>query len=452
MPSFRRARTLFSKAAWSAYNTYRQGFHYRRNFADLQTRLDGPRPQILRYQWTRLRHILRHAYQTTPYYRSLFEKLKLTPDQIQRPADLRRLPPLEKTTLRSRLNDLISEATRRSELKRNATGGSSGTPVVFYQDRDYWNRRNASVYYFDRWAGWDFGERQLIIWGAQVDLSKSRRLLDRANSYWRNHWWLNGFDMTEEGMIAAFEHMQRWRPGTILAYASSLYQFANCMQRNSLRPNWRLKGIISSAEMLHPHYREAAEAAFGAKVYNRYGGREVGLIAMECQSGKMHINCNDLYLEIDSDDPYTQPGEILVTQLNNYGMPFIRYRIGDVGLLSDEACPCGNQLPVLSDLLGRTTATFRAKDGRLIHGGYFTQQFYGIETVDQFQLIQERADLCILKLVVNPGFTENTRDRLVGKIRGALGEAVEVRVDLVKEIPKPSSGKMAFTVSKLNRA
>jgi phenylacetate-CoA ligase len=130
-------------------------------------------------------------------------------------------------------------------------------------------------------------------------------------------------------------------------------------------------------------------------------------------------------------------------------MPFVRYRIGDVGLLSDDVCPCGNRLPILAELLGRTTATFRTKDGKLIHGGYFTQQFYGIETVNQFQLIQESYDLCTLKLVVNDAFTNDTLEWIVHQIKGALGEQVAVEVDFVPEIPQPPSGKREFTISKV---
>ena len=449
VPILTPAKTYFSKAAWAAYNTYRQGLHYRQRFAKMEARLNGRRDAIEQFQWERIRRLLRHAYETTPYYRNLFDSSRCSPDDIEHPADLQQIPTLEKSVLRTRLDDFISEMFPRTKLKRNATGGSSGTPVVFYQDYSYWNQRNLSVYYFDRWAGWDFGGRQLILWGSLPDAEKARNLGDRLNNYWRNYRWLNGFNMTEETMIAAFKKMQRWRPQTILAYASSLYLLAKYFQQNKLAPGWKLKGVISSAEMLYPHYREIAEEILEAKVYNRYGSREVGIIAMECKSGRMHINCNDLYLEIDSDDPYTQPGEIIITQLNNYGMPFIRYRIGDIGRLSDEVCPCGNSLPILEDLMGRTTATFRTKDGRLIHGGYFTQQFYGIQTVNQFQLIQENYNRCTLKLVVNEGFTKDILNWLVGKIKEALGPEVEVVADFVEEIPRPSSGKMAFTISKV---
>ena len=417
MPIRRYTKTLLSKVAWDTYNTYRKGARYRSRFAQTAALLDAPRETIVAFQQERLEKLLQHAYRTTPYYRELLKTAS---------PDISEVPPLEKQDVRDHLVRLCSEAFPQKERIKNATGGSTGTPLTFYQDRNYWNQRNLSVYYFDRWAGWNFGEPQLIIWGSLADVEGDGHWKHQLRNFWRNQYWLNGFRLTDATMQTAFNAMNK-----------------------CLTPRWGLKGIISSAEMLHPHYRSVAESVFGTKVYNRYGGREVGLIAMECTEGRMHINCHDLYLEIDSIDPYTKPGEILITQLNNYAMPFIRYRIGDLGRLSDEVCPCGNQLPVLAELLGRSTATFRTKTGALIHGGYFTQQFYNVIGVNQFQLIQETFERCVLKLVINAQWQETTGDLLVGKIQDTLGPDVAVTVEFIEDIPLSASGKREFTISKI---
>ena len=440
MPIRHSIKRSLSKAAWRAYNTYRKGWNYNTQFSRTTEILDGPRETIEAFQAKRLKQLLQHAYQTTPYYRELLTTA---------PSDISAVPPLEKQNVPEQLARLCSEAFPEKKRIRNATGGSTGTPLTFYQDRHYWNQRNLSVYYFDRWAGWNFGEPQLIIWGSLADLESDGRWKHRFSNYWRNQYWLNGFRLTDPAMRATFEKMNVDQPQTILAYPSSLYQFAKFISENGLTPLCKFNGIISSAEMLHPHYRTLAESVFKTKVHNRYGSREVGLIAMECAEGRMHINCRDLYLEIDSRDPYTEPGEILITQLNNYAMPFIRYRIGDVGLLSEEVCPCGNDLPILAELLGRTTATFRTRSGAFIHGGYFTQQFYDLDGVTQFQIIQESLKHCVLKVVVNEKWTEATRRYLVQRIQDTLGTTVVVTVEFVDEIPLPPSGKREYTISKV---
>ena len=440
MPIRSTTKKLMSKAAWNAYNTYRKGIRYRSQLSKTTALLNASYADILAFQRMRLEKLLRHAYQTTPYYRELFKGES---------PDISQIPTLEKRNIREQLERLCSEAVPQKHRIKNATGGSTGEPLTFYQDRNYWNQRNLSVYYFDRWAGWNFGEHQLIIWGALSDMGADRDWRHQLNNFWRNHYWLNGFHLTDAKMQATFRKMDRDPPQTILAYPSSLYQFARFIFENSLKPRWDLKGIISSAEMLHPHYRDLAETVFSTKVYNRYGGREVGLIAMECAEGRMHINCRDLYLEIDSPDPYAEPGDILITQLNNYAMPFIRYRIGDIGRLSNEACPCGNHLPVLAELIGRSTATFRTKTGTLIHAGYFTQQFYKVTGLEQFQLIQETLKHCVLKVVANTQWTEASRRYMVQKIQEVLGADVAVTVEFVEEIPLPASGKREFTISRV---
>lgn len=447
-------KALFSKAAWCVYNTYRKGPFFPYQLSKTSALFNSSRDTILEYQRERISQLIQHAFATTPYYRDLFKEIGLsTGDILQQvdsvSTDISIIPPLEKQTIRCQLHNLLSNSSSEQERIENATGGSTGTPLKFYQDRAYWNQRNLSVYYFDRWAGWNFGEPQLVIWGAPVDIHADSHWKQKLNRYWRNQFWLDGFHLTESEMQRTFEKMQQWQPKTILAYPSSLYQFAKYLNDNNLKPNLKLKGIICSAEMLYPHYREYAESTFETKVYNRYGGREVGLIAMECSKGRMHINCRDLFLEVDSPDPYNIPGDILITQLNNWTMPFIRYRIGDIGRLSDEICLCGNQLPILGELLGRSTATFRTRNGIMVHGGYFTQQFYNIDGVSQFQLIQESIEKITLKLVINEKWTEITCDEIIGKIQEKMGTDVSVDVEYVEDIPLSKSGKREYTISRL---
>ncbi len=436
-PSF---KELLSKMAWHTYHIFHKGVHYRSQLSQTFTLLNASRGTIEAFQRVHLERLIRHAYYTTPYYRELLK----TGSQ-----DITLIPPLEKQNIRDDLERLCSDHFTEQERVKNATSGSTGTPLTFYQGRYYWNQRNLSVYYFNQWAGWNLGGSQLIISGAPAHLRGDEDWKHHLNNFWRNRYHLNGFYLTDEEMQATFERMNGCYPQIILSYPSSLYQFATFLYENALTPRWGLKGIISSAEMLHPHYRSFAEHVFGTKVYNRYSGREVGLIAMECAEGRMHINSRDIYLEIDSPNPYTQPGEILITQLNNYVMPFIRYRMGDIGILSDEICPCGNQLPILRDLLGRTTTTFRTRAGRLIHGGYFTQQFYNIEGVSQFQIIQESLKHYVLKLVINKRWVESSRLDFIYGIQRALGHGVVVTIEFVKDIPVPPSGKREFTISKV---
>ncbi|RKU30076.1 hypothetical protein C6497_05010 [Candidatus Poribacteria bacterium] len=452
MSKSRSSKYKLSKAAWNVYNSFRIGRSYQSLLLHESNFFNSQRPEIRHHQVDSLRSLIFYAEQSTPYYTDLINGISL--DNLYETIhdeniDLSFIPILEKHHIRSHLDTLCSTRYKPRDRIKNSTSGSTGTPLNFYQSRHYWNCRNLSVYYFDRWAGWDFGDPQLIIWGSLAEIDSGKILKEKINRFWRNQYWLNGYELTELQMKITFEKMQKVKPTTILSYPSSLYQFSKYLSEKNLIPDWNIQGIISSAEMLHPHYRTLAESVFNTKVYNRYGGREVGLIAMECPEGRMHINCRDLYLEIDSTDPYNQPGDILITQFNNYIMPFIRYRIGDIGRISDEMCPCGNELPILAELLGRSTATFKTKDGKLIHGGYFTQQFYKLKGVTQFQLIQETLDQCSINLVINDEWNEDEKTFVESVVKDCLGLGVSLSMNYVDDIPLPRSGKREFTISKV---
>ena len=153
--------------AWRAYNIYRKGLRYHSELSRTAALLDATRETIEVFQAERLEKLLQHAYQTTPYYRELLRT---------RDPDILQIPPLEKQHIREQLDRLCSTAFTEVQRIENATGGSTGTPLTFYQDRNYWNQRNLSVYYFDQWAGWNFGDPQLIIWGGPFGFGGRRKL------------------------------------------------------------------------------------------------------------------------------------------------------------------------------------------------------------------------------------------------------------------------------------
>ena len=246
----RTAKKLISKAAWHAYNMHRKGVRYSSLITQTAALLDAPREYILAFQKERLEKLLQHAYDTTPYY-SEFAK--------RGSANLWKIPPLEKRNIREQLERLCSDEFPQQQCIMNATGGSTGTPLTFYQDRNYWNQRNLSVYYFDRWAGWDFGEPQLIIWGALSDMDGDGHWKYQLNNFWRNHHWLNGFRLTDATMQTAFRKMDRRHPQTILAYPSSLYQFATFLFESGLVPQVEFKR----------NYRFGGNATFALSFFSR---------------------------------------------------------------------------------------------------------------------------------------------------------------------------------------
>ena len=219
------------------------------------------------------------------------------------------------------------------------------------------------------------------------------------------------------------------------------------------KPNHKIRprGIVSSAETLTPEMRKVIEETFHCKVLNRYGSREVGLIASECdkQSG-LHINYDNIHIELV--DSHHKPvsdgcsGNILVTDYYNKAMPLIRYELGDVGVMSTKQCECGRGLPLLEKVVGRKSDFFKTRDGRLVHGEYFTHLFYGVAGVKQFQVVQTKVDEVIINLAQSK-LVDLTA--IKSSINDKLGGDIDIVVNLVDKIPPSASGKYLFVRSEV---
>ena len=195
--------------------------------------------------------------------------------------------------------------------------------------------------------------------------------------------------------------------------------------------------------------RSEIEEQFGADVFNFYGSREVGAIAGECVKGRLHVFAMNNVVEVlDQWDKRTeagQHGDIVVTNLHNYAMPVIRYRIGDSGALGSSDCECGSRLPVLDNLSGRVTDHFQADDGGLVHGEYFTHLFYFRDWVDQFQVLQLKVKL--VRVLVVPAAQPDAAEvaEITEKIRTVMGDDCAVEWRYVESIAPTEQGKQIYT-------
>lgn len=424
------------------------------NFAELERSQWLPVDELKALQTERLRRLVQHCYSTTQYYRELFDGAGLKPDDIRSAEDLRFVPALDKSIIQDKMESMISDAFDRSELIPDSSGGSTGMPTNFMKDIDRHRLRRADQIRHDQWCGWRFGERYALLWGAQRDLSLVRstreklvsRFIDRSMMF-------DAFEMRDSDVESLLKQIRRFRPTMLIGYANALLLLARQMQIQGITEGLPVKGVISSAETLTNANREEIEQAFGCHVLNRYGSREVGLIASECpEKNGLHLNFENVVVEILDGDVPAQPGqrgEIVVTDLKNYGMPFLRYRMGDIGTLSSDVCACGRGLPILGSVEGRVSDFLIATDGTKIHGEYFTHLFYGVPGIRQFQLVQESHTEVRLRLVAAKNLPDKFLVNIVAAIEEALGDATTVKLEYCDEIPPTKSGKFLFTISKL---
>jgi len=413
--------------------------------------------EIRKYQREQLEKLLRHAFQHVPYYRKIMQEYGVVRNDdiiLDRFTDL---PFLTKSIIREHFEEIKSDDLDQRNWRRNTSGGSTGEPVTFIQDKEFHEKGVAQMFLGDKMAGKDLCEPEIKLWGSERDLFQGTvGLRAKAGNFIRNQRILNSFKMSREDMKNYIEQINAMRPQLVLAYAQSAYELARFSLEQSL-PIKPVGAVMTSAGTLYPFMRETISEAFHAPVFNRYGSREVGCIATECDAHLgLHINMETQLVEIiDDQGEYCKPGEegeIVVTSLTNYAMPLIRYRMGDMGIWADKECTCGRGATLLKTVTGRTTDYFISKEGRIVPSEYFIHLLGVVLNsgwVKKTQIIQEDYDYIKVKFAVYTSPSDKEIAEIEEKICLVMGQSCKVEFEFVDDIPPHSSGKYRYTISKL---
>lgn len=398
-----------------------------------------------------LRRILDFAQTHVPYYRDLMGDRKDWAENFQD------LPPLTKKIVQENFERLKSDDIDRRQCTKNYSGGSTGKPLEYLREpiTSAWSLF-ARVYYLRDFWDLDFmAAPQIRFWAAEKDLFKlkQRSFKQKILDWIHQEEMLDTFVLTPEKIRAYVARINRKKPLVIYGIGGSLYEIAKFTQENNLRIH-PPRLVCPRTEMLHPHMRALIEEQFGCKASDAYGAREVGTIAGECREGKMHIfNFNNVLEVVNKDNRPVAPGEegdVLVTNLHNRAMPFIRYALEDRAVLGKE-CACGNRFPVLEKITGRIIEHFRTPDGRLVSGALFNHGLRRVPWIGAYQVLQ--TDLNRLKVYYVRKGEEARADvenanQLFRKLMGADCRIEWIKVD---EVPKTPDGKLMHTKSLVSR-
>lgn len=405
--------------------------------------------QLQALQWQRLQALLEHCYAEVPFYRERFRALGATPQDIRSLADYARLPRLTKADIREHFAALQAPSLRERMVYK-ATGGSTGEPLRFGCDRDSNDRRTAVMWRGYGWAGARMGKRTLYLWGGAVGQPNPRKQLkDRLYHAAFARRMLDSFGMGESTMADYAAAIDRYRPEIIVGYVGPLVRLAEWMLANGRRVH-RPTAIIGAAEALHEFQRALLEQAFGCPVFNTYGCREFMLIAAECEHRQgLHVSADHLVVELEPAPGSTGPAEVVVTDLSNYGMPFLRYANGDAATAATQPCPCGRGLPLLARVDGRVLDAIRTPAGHVLPGEFFPHMLKDVPGVQRFQVVQRRLDRLDLAIVRGQGFDDAALAYIRREVDKVLGDSVALDVRYVDDIPLTPSGKLRVTVSEL---
>ncbi len=402
-------------------------------------------------QSRKLRSLLKHCSESVPYYRSLWKSLDIDVQALNSAEDLAALPVLRKSDIRSNFDQLRTESRLGPPITKS-TGGSTGEPLTFEHDQESYFRRIAVMWRGYGWGNVRLGEPTIYLWGTALGSQGSANALkERLFNRLYNRRLLSAFDLSEATLRDYVSQIDRFRPESIVAYVAPLVELAKFCQRNGLKP-FSPKSILTGAEPLTEVDRTLIELVFRCPVYNTYGSREFMLIAAECEQQQgLHINIDQVVVEVvdEKDNATDGRGRILITDLHNTQMPFIRYEIGDVGQLSDEYCKCGRPYPMLSFVEGRLLDVILGTNGQVVSGEFFPHFFKDFAEIRNFQVIQTDRDKLVIKVVWSASPDESLLDVIRQEIANSLGQGMEVEFESLDAIPLGPSGKHRVTMSRI---
>jgi phenylacetate-CoA ligase len=417
-----------------------RGGAVRRHIRDIEALLGGDPERTAAVNERRLARLLHHARESTGFY--------ARHQGGAAAALLRDFPVVTKRQISGSYDAFASRAYAGRRLTAVTTSGSYGTPATFHLSRDKAARRRAEVIFFNRWAGYEVGERHAVIRAG----TKRGLILLLQNQIPIDSRWIDA------DRLARFRDvLRRERPSTVIGHPSVMRALARyCGDRGDAPEGFGLRGFVSIGEALDDDGRALIERVFGCMALSRYATEELGVLAHECpEERRHHLNTASYAVELlalDSDRP-VPPGEvgrIVVTDFFSHATPLIRYDTGDLGTLADEACPCGRPSPVLATLDGRRIESVYDARGRMVSPFAVSRAMRDLRDVAQFQFIQLADARYDLKLCVKGDYDSEPLIRQ--KLHDIFGESAHINIIYTDDIPALPSGKRPYVMNMNPRA
>ncbi len=438
----------------SMYNYIRAAYY----LASMIRRAYWDTKKLDEYQNRKVREIVKHAYENVPFYRRKFRELGIKPSDVRKTDDLRKLPLIRRKELVKNSNQIVSENIKTRNLRIVSTSGSTGQPFHTLISRKEDEFRKAKHLRANIAVGQKPRDRWVVVTAPQHfnEISNLQRL----------------FGIYVASPLSVFDDpasqisvLRRLKPDILDGYSSSLYLLAKELEKTSselVKP--RL--IIGGAELVDVSSRKFVERVFGCQFYDQYASVEFERLAWQCEEKTLyHIDADSVVMQfVDKEGEQVSPGErgeIVCTSLFNFAMPFIRYVVGDVGVLSDNTeCACGRKLPLMKIIEGRRDSFIVLPDGRVLSPlafGWIMEMFKFYNNIDQYRLIQKRLDTFKIVIqrkdgIVSENEIMNELTAHIRKMLNVVDSEIVLEVAFVDEMPLEGTGKLRKVVSEVEKS
>ncbi|MBN1857435.1 MAG: phenylacetate--CoA ligase family protein [Dehalococcoidia bacterium] len=435
-----------------------RGTHVKAYLEDLEKTQWWSAEELRELQLRRLQEAITRAYDHVAYYRRIMDERGLSPSDISCAEDLTKLPILTKTLVRANFDDLIADNIPKRTLLLSGTGGSTGSPLKFYQTNDdRFSHSRARGLLAMQWAGVGVADCVASFPDLTGPPNMRERFLAPLSRRFRRAIHFDVTRISDETLPSIVQGLRQAHPKAIAAYPSVLSILASHI-KDSGQPAPDIHALLTGGEQMFEHQRALLREVFNREPFSRYGMNENSLLGTECEhhSG-FHMFAQDLAIEIVDDD--AQPvaanvdGHILVTNLRARGMPFIRYDTGDIGAWATEPCACGRAMPLLSRVTGRTCDVLYTPTGNRVSGTSIEMTRFSKLGITGFQIVQETLDELTMRVVIPSDAIpeqERVRHGVVEILHKNVASDMRITVEYVDRIEPTAAGKYVPIISRVS--
>lgn len=414
-----------------------------------------------------LSDLIHYAYDHVDYYHKIIDANNIDISLIKASEDLSVLPILSKDKIQENSMAFVSDEYQKYPKNENIvlkrTSGSTGKYLkIFWDYKDDIKSLMPLWILRSRLYGIDPDMKWCSFYSSMYEGNKIKQLMPRELDINGRHMGFSKIGLTYDKIAEVYKEIISFNPDWLLLQPSIAYLIAQIVKQYNMKIPSNLKHIELSGEYLFDSYRQQIQDVFGIEPVNQYGCNEANEIAYECKCRNMHVIENNVIVEVlkDGKPVLNEEGDIYITSLKNYAMPFIRYETGDRGILKTEHnCKCGNKSPVLVILSGRSSDFITLENGEklnsyvLINIIEYTNENMS-SAIKQFQIIQTDINCFNVNLVIKKaysGWNDAIIECFLDNIHEEALKEAEWKFNFSDNIcPDELTGKYKYFINTLN--
>jgi len=434
------------------FNDLLKGYSVGKNFRTFLNQLQLEQDEIQEIQLNKFQKLISYAWEKSSFYKTRLKSIGAEPGDFTDPLKIKSIPALTREDLQHHWKEIIPSGIDINSLNKGSSSGSTGVPVVYYKNSDSSSAGQAAGYVCWSLGGWKLGMKGLHIWGNPTTVKNEwSRLSSKMKARFLSHYKFPAYQLTEPDKIRELADLiEKEKFEFIDGYTNSIYILADYVKQNQGALKHKLNMVFTTAENLHDYQRQTINETLGP-VFDLYGCSEINGIAGECATcGKYHVMDTHVIVEYGKVMDEFENRELIITDLDNYAFPLIRYQNNDLGKSYSGSQSCTIPFSRMEQVSGRQSDIIILPDG----GTLSVPSFFGsmllkkINGIVKYQIEKDRPDHLLLKFVVGKTFSDKDKETIGNSMKDYLGDRIKWDIAIVDDIPVSATGKFKLVIDK----